>query len=192
MSKPKVTGDLEAELGKTGPTREQLTSISNYVATAAKLQHTIDGLEEAIKASKEEFHLLTTRQLPDAMASAGTLSFKSTDGVKVEVKDFMNGSLPKQDDLRAAALKWLEKNGGKDLIKTTFNLAVGRGQAAAAKEVRAALNKTGLSYNEKEDVHAQTLYAFAREIMKAGKPLPLDTLGLYVGRVAKIELPAKS
>lgn len=186
-----ITDDIETTLGKTTASKQDLANLSKQVTIAAELQRTIDGLEEMVKAHKQDLHNLTTRVIPDIMRGANTSLHKTNDGVKVELKDFINGSLPKDEDDRKKALAWLEKNGAKDLIKTSFNVALGRGQKSAADNVRKAFGKLGVTYQEKEDVHSQSLYAFSRERMKEGKELPLDLLGLYAGQVAKIELPDK-
>lgn len=184
--------DLEAELGVTVASQEELANLSKEVGKAVSLTETIEGLEEMVKAHKAELHTLTNRTIPDIMRAAHTSLFKMDNGARVELKDFINGSLPKEPELRKGALSWLEKNGARDLIKTSISLALGRGQKDDALAVRKALGKLGMTFIEKEDVHAQSLYAFARERMKAGKELPIETLGLYVGQVAKIELPDKS
>ena len=44
----------------------------------------------------------------------------------------------------------------------------------------------GVAFVEAESVHPQTLAAFAREKLKAGEEVPLDLLGLYAGRQAKV------
>ena len=184
--------DLEEELGVTTASKEELANLSKEVGKAVTLTQTIEGLEEMVKAHRAELHALTNRTIPDIMRAAHTSLFKMDNGAKVELKDFINGGLPKEPELRRDALMWLEKNGAKDLIKTSISLALGRGQKDDALAVRKALGKLGMTFIEKEDVHAQSLYAYARERMKAGKELPIETLGLYVGQVAKIELPDKS
>lgn len=186
-----ITDNLEEVLGKTTASKEELNNLSKEVAKAAELGQTIENLEAMLKEQKKDLHKLTTQTIPDIMRAAHTTLHKTDKGVSVELKDFMNGSLPKEPSARAKALAWLDKNGAKDLIKTHFDLALGRGQKDSAEKVRKALNKMGMTYNEEESVHAQSLYGWARERMKMGKALPIDLLGLYVGQVAKIEMPDK-
>lgn len=187
----KQVSDLEEVLGKTTASPAELNTLSKEVAKAAELGQTIENLEAMLKEQKKDLHKLTTQTIPDIMRAAHTTLHKTDKGVSVELKDFMNGSLPKEPSARAKALAWLDKNGAKDLIKTHFDLALGRGQKDSAEKVRKALNKMGMTYNEEESVHAQSLYGWARERMKMGKALPIDLLGLYVGQVAKIEMPDK-
>jgi hypothetical protein len=44
---------------------------------------------------------------------------------------------------------------------------------------------------ESEGIHAQTLLAFVREKLRNGEEVPIDTLGLYAGRVAKVKAAGK-
>ena len=175
------------------PTKEELANLGVELQAAVKLQTTIDSLEEVLAQHKQDLHQLTTRKLPDLMLAAGTLAFKTPEGAKVEIKEFMSGSLPKEPDARVAALEFLAKNGAEPLIKNSFFIALGKGQKEELKQLTKALKGVGVDYTRKEDVNAQSLYAWARERVRNGEPLPLETLGLYSGRVAKITIPeAKS
>jgi hypothetical protein len=194
MDSGPINLDDTDDLGVTTPNAAQLTDIEAAVNRALSLMDIVAQLEETLKAHKADLHKLITMTLPDALAAAGTLSLTTTAGVSVSVRDFVNGSLPKGEDHpaeRAAAFLWLVNNGGKDIIKTTITCALGRGDYAQAAKIKAAIEKLKLGYVEKEDVHPMTLQAFARERLKAGKAVPLETLGLFAGRAAKIELPPK-
>lgn len=171
------------------PTEKELAVLATELGIAVQLQTTIDGMEEILATKRAELHQLTTRRLPDIMLAAGTLAFKTPEGAKVEIKEFMNGSLPKEPEARSAALTFLEKNGAGPLIKNSFFIALGKGQKQELKELTRALKGVGVDYTRKEDVNAQSLYSWARERIKNGEPLPLDILGLYSGRVAKITIP---
>lgn len=186
-----ISTALEEELGATAPSSDQLKSLSKLIDNAVKVTALKDDLEAKLATLNQLLHTMTTRTIPDTMRGAGVESFSTTAGAKVKLKPFMSGSIPKEDDRREAALRWLEKNGARDLIKTEFDIALGRGQLADAKKLRKQLGALGLDYKEKEGVNAQSLYAFARERMKAAEEVPLELLGLYSGTVAKIEMPEK-
>lgn len=189
--KTKVAGpSVEEDFGSAKvPTKEELANLGTVLQEAVVLQTTIDGLEEVLAQKKQDLHALTTRKLPDIMLAAGTLAFKTPEGAKVEIKEFMSGSLPKEPDARTAALEFLAKNGAEPLIKNSFFIALGKGQKEELKALTKALKGVGVDYTRKEDVNAQSLYAWARERVRNGEPLPLETLGLYSGRVAKITIP---
>jgi hypothetical protein len=182
----------EDALGVTTPNATQLADIEGAVNQALGLMRVIDELEEALKAQRADLHKLVTGTIPDAMGAAGTIKFTTHAGVAVSIKDFVNGSLPREDEKpaeRAEALTWLINNGASDIVKTTIVCALGRGDYKQALKIKAAITKLKLGYVEKEDVHPMTLAAFARERLKKGEKVPLETLGLYAGRAAKIDLP---
>lgn len=184
-----MTDDIEDDLGVTAPDAGQLKSIEGLVNKALELMSNITSTEEYLSAAKAELHLLNTKTLPDAMASAGSSLFKTEAGVKVEVKPFVNGSLPKDEDKRAAALRWIESVEAGDIIKNKISIEFERGEDNLAGEVRAKLEELELAFEQKRDIHAQTLGAFARERLEKGEETPLELLGLFAGRAAKITLP---
>ena len=93
--------------------------------------------------------------------------------------------------MRAAALKWLEEHEGRSIIKGTITAEFERGEDNSEKRNRAAeaLSALSVDFVEQEGVHPQTLAAYARERIKNGEEVPLDLLGLYSGRMAKITIP---
>lgn len=172
------------------PSVDQLKAIEELANHGYSLNKQIEELENLLKKLKEEFMKLTRVTLPDAMAAAGTSSFKTTSGVKITVKDFVNGSLPKDEAKREWAINWLIKNGGKDIIKSELVCEFEKGDGNLRKRNQAAemLADMGVAFSEKEDVHWMTLASFAREKIENGEEIPLDKLGLFAGRKAKIEV----
>jgi hypothetical protein len=170
------------------PSTDQLKTIEQLAQKAHQLMSVIDTHEAALKANKAELAELTHKLLPDAMAAAGTASFITTSGVKVAIKEVVAGTLPKDEYKRAEALRWLESHDGKAIIKGTITAEFERGEGNLQKKNQAAeaLNNMGVAFVEAESVHPQTLAAFAREKLKAGEEVPLDLLGLYAGRQAKV------
>ena len=98
------------ELGTYVPDESQLKNLEQLVNQAGDISRVIDELESMLKKKKEELQKLTHAAIPDAMAAAGTASFTTTAGVTVKIKDYLNGSLPKEEPARSMALKWLEMN----------------------------------------------------------------------------------
>lgn len=171
------------------PEAGQLASIKTVVDRALELQRNIETTDDYLKELRGELHTITTRTLPDIMASAGTSEFKSDDGTKVTIKDFVSGSLPKEEDARAAAFIWLESVEAGDLIKNTLRFDFDRGEDNMASEIKAKADELGIAFDAKRDVHPQTLAAFARERMREGLPIELERIGLVAGRAAKITPP---
>lgn len=172
------------------PEGEQLKSIATLAQQAVNLAGSIETAEQFIRAAKSELHQLTNHALPDAMAAAHTKEFMTERGYKISINDFVSGSLPKDQEARAKALEWLKTNGAEDLIKNQLKVDFGRGQDNVAHEVLAQLLELGVDYDCERGVNHMSLTAYARERMRNGEPVPLELLGLYAGRSAKIKPPS--
>ena len=171
--------------GVSTPSNIQIKELSELCSDALRLQKEIDQGEEMVKQLKNELHVLNTKVIPDLMLSLGVKSQTLIDGSSVEIGKFMNGGLPK-DDRRGRALKWLEDHDGADIIKQHINMRFGRESYKLVKKVLAALDRLEVEYESDKSVHPQTLYKYARERLENGEDIPLDLLGLFTGRVAKI------
>lgn len=171
------------------PSSGELNDIELRVARATEIINQLSSIEELTKQLGKELREITEQQLPDLMASAGVSEFKTKAGVKVKIHDFVRGSLPKEEGERKKALTWIEDQGAGDLIKDRVSIEFGRKEHNFAIEVRSILARAGVEFESKMDVHPQTLAAFARERLSNGESLPLDLLGLYAGRAAKVTVP---
>lgn len=151
------------------------------------LQTSIDELEELLAGAKARFNIIKVKELPDAMAELGSSEWKSSNGrYKVEIGDFVSGTLPKEEKERLAATDYLAKNGAGPLIKTEISLGFGKEEHAQADKARKLLTKAGFTPTIQTGVHPQSLLAWARERMKNGEPINFDLLGLFSGRQAKL------
>lgn len=167
-----------------------LNSIRTLAEEVRDLEQTKLDLENETKVVNARLTELTQKLLPEAMASLGMDSFSLSDGSKVSVKDFVSGTLNKAPD-KESALFWIEANGGESLIKTEVKMAFGKGEDNRAKNAIGLLTEQGYDVESDKTVHPQTLAAFAREKMAAGDDIPLEALGLFAGRHAKIQLGKK-
>ena len=151
----------------------------------------VQDLEENLADVKRRLNNLKTVELPDLMAECGMSEFKSETGFKITIDDFVSGTLPKDEVRREAAINWLESNGASTLIKTELSMAFEKTQHNEALSIKAELEQKGYAVNAKMGVHPQTLIAHVKERLRQGDEIPLDVLGLYAGRVAKIKAPKK-
>lgn len=153
------------------------------------LVESIAEREAAIAEFKREAEQILTRDLPDAMRETGagdTVQLRS--GTQVTLKPIVSGSIPKKN--RPAAHAWLRANGQGDLIKIEMTVAAGKGQHGAGLLALAAQARAcGWAVTTEETVHAETLKKFVRTAVAAGRTLPLDTLGIFVGQRAEVALP---
>ena len=146
----------------------------------------VDQMEEDLKVARAALNALQTKTMPELMAEAQMESF-TRDGRTIEVSSFVSGSLPKEEEKRAAAIRWLEEHDGAGLIKTSVGLSFGRGEHNVALALAAGLKAQGHEPLVETGVHAATLQAFARERLKDGDEIDTEVLGLFTGRVVKVK-----
>lgn len=184
--KAKLTNDMLLEQKAD---QKQMGSIYKAVDTARAMKAEIEQFEEVLTAKKAEYVKITQETIPALMAGLGIGKMESLDKrASVVLGEFWSGSLPKEPAARKEALSWLRKEGAASLIQNQVSMSFGKGQDKLAKEVMAHLRKLKVDFQSETGVHAQRLYAYARERMGKGEPVPLKKLGLFTGQVAKIKV----
>lgn len=190
MAKKASTKNVDAFDEGVAPTAPSLATLMKLAEKAVAMEATVADLEEALEAQKSALHHLKTVELPDAMAEAGLSEFKTASKAEININDFVSGSLPKEPEARDRAIKQLVEEGGADIIKNVVSVQFTRSQHNEAAALAADLRDKGYeSAKMASDVHPQTLMAFVREKLKKGEEVKYETLGCFVGRVAKIKLP---
>ena len=179
----------EFDLGEAQASPVQASStLRDAVAEAISLEDTIEVMEENLKVAKKALYVLKTTRIPDIMTEIQPgLEELKIDGFKVSIKDFVSGSIPKDEMKRTAAFGWLKNHGADSLIKTEVSVAFGRFEHNRALALLADLNEQGMAAVLENTVHPQTLQAFARERIRNGEIIDPEVLGLYTGRVAQIK-----
>lgn len=157
------------EMAKT-TSIEAVKEISTLAARQVRLEDDIAALDEQRNAKHKQLYLLSTVDIPSAMKTAGVQEIKLDDGTWVVVKNFITGSI-KVDD-REKAHSWLRKNGFGSLIKNIVDCAFGMGEDKKAITVMKFLKGKKIPFTQKETVNSNTLQAFIRERLAAGKALP--------------------
>lgn len=198
--------DLEAELA-TPASPEDLAAVETIVSDAIKLTQRIEKGEQLLKELKAELNVVSTKTLPDIMARANTSLHKvmrgALEGWKVEIVPLIAGSLPKvtkNDDTlqkreekkasRERGLNFIREAGAADIIKTVMTIEFDKSQDNIMGEVKEFITeKWGLAPEIDSDVHHKTLASFAAERLKKGEELPIEDLGLFIGRTAKLTPP---
>lgn len=172
---------------------DQLANITKEAMKAVALEKQIGDLNAAVALLVADRDTILNKSLPSLLDSANMEAFDLKDGSSIEIKDVVSGTLPSaatKPKERDKALAWLHKNGGKGLIKTTFKTEFGTGQEALVAAFEKLITKAKFTAKKDTGVHPQTLCAFVRELLEDGKKVPIETLGIYVGRHAKIKLSA--
>ena len=91
------------------------------------------------------------------------------------------------DAKKEAAFAWLRNKGHGDLIKNQVSCSFGRDEDEKARGLIDTLNEKGYPSSQREWVEPSTLRAFIREQHEAGKELPMDLLGAFVGQKTTIK-----
>lgn len=161
-----------------------LARISGLVDEAQRYEAEIVELEEELKAAKERHRDIVQRQLPELMESAGQKECTTLKGQKVELREILRASIPK--DRTAEAHAWLREHGLASIVKNVITVSLGKGQDDTAKRIADKLRLTGLSPDVAEKVHPQTLQATLREMIEEGVEFPLETFGAILQKEVKI------
>lgn len=181
--------DFEADALTIRASDEQLKAVATTAQKMLALQQKLEQAEEWTKKHKDLLRTIQEVELPNAMDACGMTSFTLDNGQQVVIKQIVAGSIPKAHE--AEAMEWLRANKHDGLIKRKIEVSLERGKDSLGAKIVAQLKKLGVEVKQSESVHPQTLGAWAREMIEKGKEaLPLELLGLYVGRRATVSNPA--
>ena len=167
-------------------TSAALASIAPLVQRWKAVNEEVEATEKALKDVKERLRRLEYVDIPNAMAEVGLAEIKTADGLVVESKPFVDGSIDKSryDE----AIKWLEDNGYGDIVKAAMTLSLPKGEVSKAHDVANKIEELiGTRPVVKESVHSQTMKAFLRQCEEDGVVLPEELFRVYRGTVAKIK-----
>lgn len=162
--------------------KDRLALITAACKEAIALEGLIEEAEGSLSELKAALHKQRSVVIPELMGA--DVPEITVDGRRVEMKDIVSGSIPKNPEGAGRALDHLRQIGGGDIIKRTVTVEVDRGKDVS--DLLDRIRSVGEVPVVAEKVHPQTLAAFAREALANGDPINPDTLGLYVGRIAKI------
>lgn len=171
------------------------TALDDLLAKANDLLATegqISELEAVLKSLSSHANDLKTKVIPDKMAEVGLSEFATPDGHKIKVEEFVAGSLPKEIERRADALKALEDWGADGVIKNEINLSFEKSQHNEAMALVDDLRNRGIDCELKSGVHPQTYLAIIRERLASGEPVDLEVMGVFSGRRTKVTAPKPS
>ena len=160
----------------------KIGAVANDIADTDK---EISDIEDQLKKKKHYKKHLSENVLPNLFAEVGLSELKLADGRHLKVGNYYGASI--KDTKKSAAFAWLRDNGFGDLIKNQVSCSFGRDEDEKAKGLINTLNEKGFQSSQREWVEPSTLRAFIREQHEAGKQLPMDLLGAYVGQKTTIK-----
>ena len=162
-----------------------LKSVAELARRIRETEAEIKRAEEFLKERNDVLRKMTDEDLPSVLEELGVKSFTLDDGSKVSVTALYGASIPapRTDE----AFEWLRENGYDDIIKNDVVCTFGRGEDDKAAAFAQAARERGLSPEQKQLVHAQTLKAWVRERVENGESFPMDLFGAFVGQRATIK-----
>lgn len=161
-----------------------LTEMSSLARALLDAEKRTKDAEQALKDAKERERVIREETIPSAMQEMGLESITLETGQKLKVQQEVYAAIPAAN--KQAAFKWLNENGFGGLIKVEVDASFGKGEQEKALELYQELTGRGLQASFDESVHAQTLKAFLKEQISAGKDIPLDLFGARPIWAAKI------
>jgi hypothetical protein len=171
---------------------DMIEKIKALALRARTREKAVAMLSNSLAEAKRQLDHVLTVELPELMDQAGIPSVTITDGnnvYTVNVKTSYNANIAASWDQerRKAAFDWLDNHGHGSLIKTEVVTSFPRDDRDQVAEFIGYLDEAGHSYMKKEGVHAGTLSSWLKEMITSGRTPPLDVIGGYVERVAKIK-----
>ena len=120
----------------------------------------ISILEAVTKEYRERLKDIENRQIPDLLIELGLGKVTTSEGLEIGIKTEYNVSVSDSEALAS----WMEFHDGGHLWKTSLKFEKGE-NIDALKEVA---KEIGLSYEEKSEIHPQTLKKYVKDHLESG------------------------
>ena len=165
------------------------TSNINKLATKIKemqtIQKDIGQNEEYLQQRKKELDHISGEIIPTMLSEMGLSYLKLTDGSSVEVKTNYSATITQAN--KEAAFNWLRENGLGDIIKNELIVSFGRNEDNKAASYAELAKGQGYQPTQKFKVEPMTLKELVRERIEAGKPMPTEIFGIFIGNKTTIK-----
>lgn len=179
---------LDLEISST-----ELREITALISAQLRLEQELLHAQATVQELEHKLRRVSDELLPDALVNLNISEFKLADGSSVKVKQLLEAGITEQK--APEAFKWLRGHGFGDLIKHQLVVKFSRGEEEKLKKLKPELLKLGVDFNDKEQVHPQTLKAFCSEQM--GNPetatgFPTELFGVMQFKRCSITPPKPS
>jgi len=174
---------MQQDAGATA--HDNMGKIGSVANDIADTDQEISNIEEQLKKKKDYKKHLSENVLPNLFAEVGLSELKLADGRLIKVGNYYGASI--KEDKKQPAFTWLRDNGFGDMIKNQVSCSFGRNEDEKARGLIDTLNEQGYQSSQREWVEPSTLRAFIREQHEAGRQLPMNLLGAYVGQKTTIK-----
>jgi hypothetical protein len=162
-----------------------LNKITRLTREAKQAAIEVNRALEELKTKQDAYRNLVEFLLPEAMSEAEQDKLKTSDGDQIELDETLYASIPKAN--LPQAIMWLTANHQSAIIKRKIELGFDAGENQKAAEVLDLILEAGFTPTDTQSVHAMSLAAALREMIKEGKEVPMALLGAYVRKTVKIK-----
>jgi len=176
--------DFVADATKPIAAPDTLRAITETGKRMLKGLAVVADLEERLKTAKAALREIQETQLPDLMESVGLSEIRLDTGQIIKVERIISASLTEAK--RPDGIKWLQDHGHGGVVKMETTVSLPKGKTIPGTLLH-KLEALGAEVVVKETVHHSTLKALVKELFDSGVEVPLDTLGVYVGRRATVK-----
>ncbi len=149
------------EEADSGPSDDQLKSISGLVERAIKIEDYIADQKEKLEQASQNLNKIIYDLLPEAMEEAG-VNLYGLDGTDITVSmgEEVYASITNENKPRAHEL--VRKNQDGDLIRNEFKIGFGVGEGEAADAIADELRSREIDFDQKEYIHPRTIPGYIR------------------------------
>ena len=173
--------DQEEVLDRT----ENIKSLADEVKKLRDLEDEVKADEELLKDKKRDLEKISGEIIPTLLSEMGLASLKLADGSAIEVKPYYGANISEKN--REAAYNWLRANNLGDIIKNNITVSFGMDEDNKAAEYANLAQSQGYQPTQKLKVEPMTLKALVRERIEAGKPMPTEIFGVFIGNKTTIK-----
>lgn len=152
----------------------RMVEIQIALERVSQLETAVEDLEARTKLADAELKKLKELDIPDMVMGMGLTSVSLFDGTKVTIMPDVQAKCSDE------AFDWLRAEGFGDMIKSTLEIE-------DTEDNRAKLLELSITFAQKQTIHHQTLKAFVREQLKAGKVVPTEPFNIYYGATTKVK-----
>jgi len=163
-----------------------VTNLAEECQKLKDLEDRIKSADDNLRDLKAQADDVGSRIIPELLAEQRLTSLKLADGSAVSVKKEFRCTLPKDEDRRATAYKWLRDNKLEDIIKNNVFVTFGRGEDNKAKQLLNLAAENGFEPQQKSDVPWNTLTALFKERVESGLDMPSDVFNTWIKDRTKI------
>lgn len=178
----KLSGSIKA------PKESDLRAVKHWAARLIQIEDEISDCERRVAELKKEREEVRVRTLPSIMFELGIDSV-TIDNHNCTLEPLVQATLPKDPEQRQRAVEWLVDNGHGGIIKRELTVDLPKGDAVTENIVEDAVRSVvpGLPVSTKYNVHHTSYTALAKQLVRAGVPVPTDLLGVYVGSIVRVD-----